>query len=397
MRMIIPLLFLHVSLCVALNVMVSTTDSWVAKNVRFLYQSLKEEGHNVILVGPLYGCHEKPSTLTRRSGKPENDGGDFGHLLPVHQTYYKNMKRLNRAKNVLTRAEIDRLGSVTGATLGQDPMDKDVWYVNSLPLETLSMGLDVILPHYYPDFVPDLVVIGPNEGLALTNTTKSTELQSMLQLLMIKDIPGIGVSTQDNHHVYFQDENFFNIDNTFRKVFKNNAFGKNIKFICSKVNQLISEIGNFPLKTVLNINFPSMNHENSQCSTSLKANPEYVQISYDNEEEELPLRMKRNISKYSMGVNEIILDGEYGQTLDKERPRDKISAEEDELATFVDKESSYYLDTIKRLAYSDKESENREEFKALTKCSISVNVENLDHGSGLPSNYWNVMERLESH
>lgn len=429
-----------VNLTLGLNILMSSKDSWVSKNTRHLYAGLKAEGHNVRLIAPLNNNgHINDAGLASGASKREQgdqgeqreilNGGDFGHLLPVHQKYYKAINKLNNlprgAKNVILKKDLESAGDKSAETVsnnyfGQDPLDESVWYVNASPLESLLIAFDVLLPQFEPDFKPDLVLLGPDEGLSLTPSTASNQplfhekhpnsdngLDSMMRLTMLKKYPVIGVSTGDDHHIYFQDENFFNIQQNVlsKQLLKKNVFTKNIKFINGKVIDLInklttSEQGILPENVALNVNFPSINHDVSHCTTSWKNknnnDPNFQQVVYDKKYD----HSKHNIlPKYELINNTIHIVGEYSVNID----------EDAEQQTFVDKKSYYYSHILRRSSstdsltepsgvnqdYSDNDDINQimsniDELNVLKNCGISVSVNHLIKGNGLGKDFFDL-------
>ena len=52
-------------------------------------------------------------------------------------------------------------------SIGQDPIDKNIWYYNGTPAATAFVGLDYVIPNFTNFKEPDLVVAGPNFGTNL--------------------------------------------------------------------------------------------------------------------------------------------------------------------------------------------------------------------------------------
>lgn len=446
------ILVLLIQQVVGLNILLSTKDSWVSKNVRFLYAALKEEGHNVVMIAPLYhnpNLYDE-STIRRDDANSDSvlDGGDFGHLLAAHQTYYKNLRKLvtvpRGAKNVISKkAEESALAlaefeATSNNLFGQDPLDENIWYINASPLKMLLLAYDLVLPTYYPDFKPDLVVLGPNEGAAYTPTESSDfklfgedvhiaaseTLTSLVKLTNLKHLPVLAISTEDNHHIYYQDEHYFKIQQrSWQKTLKRNTFSKNVEFInhriCDFISRLPTEI---PQTLSLNINFPSLNHYYSRCTTkssnhyASKTNPKFGQViatkktgKNDISEVMLP--------KYEIVDGELVISGNY--------PAAPLPSSEDdtEESTFVDKTSLYYkhktrnytpeelssarapdrsskfnppkeINGVKQL--TDKEviykytHTNADEDMALEKCLIAVSVNHAEHGFGLDKDVFDI-------
>lgn len=437
-----------VNLTLGLDILVSSKDSWVSKNTRHLYSGLKAEGHNVKLIAPLnHNGHTNDEGLageSNRASKREQggqreivNGGDFGHLLPVHQKYYKTVKKLNNlprgAKNVILKKHLDdaendnSIKKISTNYFGQDPLDESIWYVNTSPLESLLIAFDVLLPQYEPDFKLDLVILGPDEGLSLTPSTANDQplffenhpssdnvLDSMMRLAMLKKYPVIGVSTGDDHHIYFQDETFFNIQQNLlsKQLLKKNIFTKNIKFINKRVIEIINKLTasneGLPENVALNVNFPSINHDVSHCTTSPNNknnnDPTFKQVVYDKKK----THIKHNVlPKYQLMNDSIVITGEYNVNID----------EDAEQQTFVDKKSYYYSHILRRASstgstnetdsksmetsvdpsqdYSDNDDLNQimsniDELKVLKNCDISVSVNHLIKGNGLDKDFFDL-------
>ncbi|ODV69120.1 hypothetical protein HYPBUDRAFT_136227 [Hyphopichia burtonii NRRL Y-1933] len=451
----------YLSVTNALNILISSKDSWVSKNTRYLYQSLKEQNHSVILSAPLYhdpNSHQETNSPGKRSGATSTkDGGDFGHLLPVHQTYYKNNQKVSslpkRAKNIIGKKDEEEFeagiaSTISTSSYGQDPLDHDIWYVNASPLNTLLITYDVLLPTYYPDFVPDLVILGPNEGLSLTDYNHPSDifvdledhsyedaLESMIKLTQLKDFPVMAVSTEDNHHIYYQDEHFFKIQKPTltESLKKKNAFAKNILFINEQISQLIdllfSKTSISKNQISLNINFPSMNHDQSNCFTSVSKksskNPKYKQASS---------KIMKNHSKHTISIPNYILNhgeitssGSYNITVDYPKDKDpKILLQtnliDEPKSTFVDKRSYYYQQKVKlgspseiakiensiakrndenielTQSISDNEelnsliNNNIEEINVLKNCGISVSIGHLSLSDGVSEDIFRLLD-----
>ncbi|KAG7665133.1 uncharacterized protein J8A68_001189 [[Candida] subhashii] len=330
-----------ISQVLTLNIVLTTTDNWVAKNIRMLYSHLKHHNHNVILVAPLYQTIEDDDAITDDPSAIE-DGGEYGHLLPVHQTYFKNIKLLNsrKAKHVIPRQDI--FIPVKTSQFGQDPLEKDAWYINSSPMDSLTIGMDILLPKYYPDFKPDLIIVGPNEGLE-SLATVGNMIESSIDNY---GIPVIGISTQDSHAVYYHDEKYFQINpSNTQHLLKHNIFGKNIKFINKQVDSLIDNITqmkktNNSAAIGLNVMIPSINHAESHCMTSKHSQLEYQQVVLPNfnkiPTKKFEIDDTLHISTVSKNISKRDTKQEDGPT---------VVVEENDVehkSTFVDVSSYYY-------------------------------------------------------
>ncbi|KAK6201534.1 uncharacterized protein RJT21DRAFT_1469 [Scheffersomyces amazonensis] len=256
----------------ALNILLSTSDSWVSKNVRSLYHSLTQQGHEVLIVAPLYTNSKALTVEDFESAEGElEDGGEFNHLLDIHQMYYKKLFDINNKspKGVISKRhiELQKQKVIPTRQFGHDPLNNHIWYINSNPLLTMKLAMDIILPTYFPEFQLDTIIFGPNEGSdELLNSQIFSYLYDTTAALKI---PVISASTQDKHHIYYQDEKYFNI-NDVSHPYKNNVFTKNLKFINSRIIDLLDSIAGNEQSNFhyYNVNFPSINHHSSKCQTT---------------------------------------------------------------------------------------------------------------------------------
>ncbi|EGW30700.1 uncharacterized protein SPAPADRAFT_155831 [Spathaspora passalidarum NRRL Y-27907] len=360
------------SFTVGLNIILTTTDNWVSKNVRMLYTHLKHHDHNVILVGPLYQEHEDDTT-----NRTIEDGGEFGHLLDVHQIYFKNLKKVNkrRVRNVKSKSEIEQEEPFTPVSTnyyGQDPLDKNVWYVNSNSNTTLQFTLNNIIPEYYPSFNADLVIIGPNEGLE-----SQAEIKELVSLSVNSTFKTLAVSTQDNHGIYYQDEKYFNIHpSSHDHLSKHNVFTRNIHYLNRKVDQLIKKMSTTKEVFGLNVVIPSINHDDSHCMIAKHHDMSYEQMKPTAVQKEAEITVQDHFK-------------EQQQKFNLEARSEHDVQEIEERSTFVDEYSNYYKHVLKH--YRELEQELAKEAlqkrtlgpleQVLRSCHVAVNVignENVD-------------------
>ena len=466
----------YANLALALNILLSTPDSWVTKNVRHLKAALEAQNHTVVAIAPLYDnmgsqklvSDESSITIDTpvtadfnvkrlvQSAEAIADGGDFGHLLPVHQIYYKHIKAMNlaagkRPRNVVHKDDVPQESVVSYDVFGQDPLDPSFWYVDSLPVSTLLIGLDIILPKYYPDFKPELVLLGPQEGISYTPQAASDyyeSIQAMAAISASQNHSTIAVSSEDNHHIYFQDEHFFNAQQEKLKRFKKNVFARNIRFTNKKIIDLVTSLEKkaagsllLPSRVALNVIIPSINHEYSHCATSsnpnAKLNPEFKQVMFENDAPSSVV--PQSLPKYRLTDDKIQRQGllklsglEKRSMSEEDEIVEKIEDageeqevyEEKEQPTFVDKKSYYYLETLRNYAkhplaafhtdsqikvfdkrnlhqLSDNDDlnsllNNVDELAVLNNCHISIAVNHMELGSGLGPEVFDV-ESLFTH
>lgn len=406
-----------IPLAASLNILLSSSDSWVSKNARFLHKALKEEGHNVLYVGPLDSPSELPplDLIGHDESVERRSGGDFDHLLPSNQKYYKQKREQKvprGAKNVIYKRDAKAYDDadqqvVNQESLGQDPLNKDFWYVEGSGLQAISVAFTVILPLYYPNFKPDMVLIGPNEGLHLSTstlqdevimsedlTTKENVVEAMTQYAQVQNVPVIAVSTEDHHHVYYEDEEMFNAEESlYSKHFKSNPISKNVRFVNDRIVELIAKVGQrLSEHLALNINFPSMNHAHSQCTTNGKKGPEFTQVVRSHSSTGAFGKILA-IPKFFMKDNNLV----SGKKLYMKVSEDLGTSEEvtpvesmrlsSLIPRHVQKEVSDNEDL--NLLYS-----NSEELKALENCQIAVSVNHVIKGNNLDTNVLSVARLL---
>lgn len=411
----------------ALNILISSTDSWVSKNSRYIFPLLKEAGHNVVYVGPL-NSHIADESLedSLLESRSLAVHGDFNHLMETHQEYYKYMRKLNSvprgAKNLLhqkssrdfdSEFQSNKEGLVSGITYGQDPLNERFWYVNGTPLEALSVAFEIILPKQLPGFTPDLVLLGPNEGLHLTKSgdkssagvslndllASGDELESMRLLAQLKQIPVISVSTEDSHHIYYENENFFNVEQTsYDKLFKTNTITKNIQFVNARVVELIKKVvPNMRKGQALNVNFPSINEQSSTCYTNGNAGPNFEQIA-EPSMRGMSLGRIYTMPSFAFGTKNVRLVGKrHFKASDALQTIQEIS--EVELTRFehlfTEEDEEVELGNM-NAAGGAAAPGNPKELESLELCKIAVAVCDLAQGNNLESSSLDVLGLLRA-
>ena len=279
MRVVVFVVIAFCATINALNILITNTDHWVSKNPRLLKSYLEKYGHDVKLIS---SSMSDSNSLPMYSQQLDNYG-PYEHLLPVHQSYYKKKQHLKnkKPKNVVfkeeEKTEKDEIVFQSNQ-YGQDPLDKDCWYVNSNPFNSLQVGLNVILPNYYPDFTPDLVIVGPNEGLQ-----NQYMIDTMVKAINDQNISALAVSTEDSHDVYYLDEMYFHVDGSYHhQVKKHNLITKNIKFVNKQIGKMIKNLTGGQI-VGLDVKIPSINYEDSHCLTShhLKLKLKHIHSSND--------------------------------------------------------------------------------------------------------------------
>lgn len=323
-------------LVAGLNILLTSSDSWVSKNSRYLYSALVADGHNVVYVGPYHALTEFPAVDSSPEDSLEDvnddedadiyedtnanvasdakaqtvtkyisEGGDFGHLLPAHQKYFRYIRKLKTlargARKVITKkdseafdVEFDSHKLIQTEVLGQDPLNRNFWYVDGSPLECLSIAFSEILPKYLPSFSPNLVIVGPNAGIHLSTSTSrgsddiaeenlaanGNQVEAMVHLAQMRNVPAIAVSMEDHQHIYYENEDYFNVEEPVHgRIFKDNHVAQNIRFVVDNVVELVQKVvPELDVQTSLNVNFPSMNDIMSSCYTQGSSGPAFYQV-----------------------------------------------------------------------------------------------------------------------
>lgn len=411
-------------LVTGLNVLLTSSDSWVSKNSRYLYRSLVEEGHTVVYVGPYYFSPELPPVdFNGEVDDPPSsnciDGGDFCHLLPAHQKYYRYVRKLKTlakgAKKVIFKKDSDAFDFeyeaqtlVRQNSLGQDPMNKDFWYVNGSPLESLAIAFSEILPKYLPGFKPELVIVGPNEGIHLSTSTQrcsneimeenlsshDNQVEAMVHLAQLQGYPTISVSMEDNDHVYYQNEDYFNVEaKEFSKLFKDNYIAQNVKFVSTKVTEVVFKIGHLLNNHVsLNINFPSTN-QMSSCFRKGGWSTTFEQVVRE-QGSTGALGKVVSVPTFLATENELISGAtHYYKVSDELATSEKLSTlEVMRLLPLFNKEA-------RKQALSDNEDfnkawDNQEELTALAHCNIAVSVNHISKGNNMDRSFFDILKYL---
>lgn len=403
----------------AVNILITTTDSWVAKGPRYLEWALREEGHEVKVVASLNPNTEVPPLEPEYHQDSEvvvgaPAGGDFNHLLPAHQTYHRNMRKLKTvargARNTILKKDAERFDEefksqelVHEEAYGQDPLNPNFWFVDGLPLQALSVAFGEILPKHIPDFQPDLVIVGPNEGLHLTSANTNDEVvvedlddmdnqaEALALLAQLKNMPVITVSSEDHDRIYYGDERYFNVEEKkYDDSFKANPVAKNVKYINQKVVELVEEVApTLTSSLLLNVNFPSMNHQYSQCVGKSSTGPLFSQITAEKTKPHLGKIL--SVPRVS-GKRDLESETTYVKMSDEmSRPEPLLKLEFMRLLAILSKSS----DLQERLAKDDTQEyyKNKQELRALDNCQIAVAVNHITRGNNLGPEVYAISTR----
>ncbi|KAI5959428.1 uncharacterized protein KGF55_005406 [Candida pseudojiufengensis] len=260
------------SITVALNIIITSTDNWCSSKTRRLQQHLMEKGHNTISISPLYQQNlnlEIPETFKIGNNAIKN-GGEYGHLK--QKIRHDSTKYLGKrgAKQVIFEQPEEFIterynfqsfeSSILNNQYGQDPENFNAWYTNSNAESMINIAFNTILPKFYPEFKVDLVIIGPND-----DNNNDNVIKNMLNDVNVEhSIHAIGISTKDKDTMYFKD-------------LKNKSIlQKNIDLINQITTQTIvqnlNKLTTNDNKLSLFIKFPSLNYKSSICRTPESSN-----------------------------------------------------------------------------------------------------------------------------
>lgn len=213
-HLMLPLLMI-IPVVASLSVVVTLTELWVTKDVRFLHRDLQFHDHNLTLVGSLYQDQLAPVDNI-------DDGGDFDHLLPVHQKYYASVKAVNlaqlrRGPRGFVTPQVALLMDEYDKHMGEDALEPAAYYVNDSPARGLQemvskLGLDAI----------DVVVVLSPEGKEAVADTLVEVCESEGVLVVLVKLP-------PSQHIYYQDENYFRIQEAHGHNLRRNAMGGRIR------------------------------------------------------------------------------------------------------------------------------------------------------------------------
>lgn len=341
------------------------------------------------------------------NGQKVKTFSEFHHMSSANQNYLLTKRKLSTLakgpKHIISRADSQKFDTefetqkiVNLNSFGQDPLNPDFWFVNSSPLEALSFGLDTIIPEHLPEFVPDIVVVGPNDGLHLSPVTSrqpkitfvdlswaANQVNAMTQLLQVKNLRSIAVSIEDHGSIYYCDEEYFNVEPpSYRRSFKRNHVSKNVRFVNSRMVSLIESVGvELPERVALNINFPSLNHRDSSCSTKGRHGPTFNQVVRPGAKS-AAIGKVALVPEFQIEDNVVTRSGEKYLKISEGSESEELA--EIELARLRD---SMVVTDSKDMDMVDG---NPAELDTLNKCAISVAVNHLIEGNNLGAEVFNA-------
>lgn len=223
------------TIAVAKNILLTNDDGWAATNIRATYYALKNAGHDVLLVAP----------VSQRSGW----SGKFD--VPYTST-------------LLTNGEFDY--KVAGDPIfGHEADDDHIWYFNGTPASSMSLGIDYIIPKYFPELNNsiDLVVAGPNEGTNQGGFFSISGTIGATYNSVYRGLPAIAFSGSNGNNSFFKDS----LDDD-----PQNPSNIYANLTVEIVNQLFAAQGDneraLPLGVGLNVNYPPVgNIADNGCVT----------------------------------------------------------------------------------------------------------------------------------
>jgi len=159
------------SLPAAAHNVVLTNDDGLTANVVELYKSLKAVGHDVIVAVPCTGQSGMGAALKAMRALP-----------PL----------ASACLNEAAAAGAPGAGRMTREGLGPD-----FFYVDGTPVMSLLYGLDIVAQARWGN-PPDIVISGPNVGQNVGSMLISSGTVSNAQFGMIRGIPAIAVSADED-------------------------------------------------------------------------------------------------------------------------------------------------------------------------------------------------------
>lgn len=238
----------------ALNILLSNDDG-LTSNLKALYDSLKADGHDVIVSVPCTGQSGRgagivmysTSTIISDNDKTQIDaeGGCHNGAAPTGAP----------AVGPFTKA---------GYTGG------DYNYVHGTPVMATMYGLDVLAPARWGK-APDLVLSGPNEGQNVGRVVNSSGTVGNAQFAAGRGLPAIALSAGSD-----------TVDNAGLA----NAYSKVVAQLSVKlVKELQAKAGSGPLLPdglALNVNFPNKPTTDLAWAFSRHGSFEFYSLKFNN-------------------------------------------------------------------------------------------------------------------
>lgn len=201
----------------ARNIVLSNDDG-LTSNVKALYETLKAEGHDVIVSVP----------CANQSGM----GAAIRFMEPLGAL-------TNDCRNKAAKAGEPGAGPMTRAGL-----EKDYFYVDGTPVMSLLYGLDVVAAERWGK-APDLVLSGPNEGQNIGSVVISSGTVSNAQYAIVRGIPAIALSASAS-----------TADDTNLANPESQAIARLIVHLVKSLDERSKGEALLPAGVALNVNFP---------------------------------------------------------------------------------------------------------------------------------------------
>ncbi|CAD6948426.1 unnamed protein product [Tilletia caries] len=158
----------------SLNILISNDDGLGSANIRALFTTLLEAGHNPIISAPL--DNKSGTGGARRSPRVVDHEGEYGFA--------------HRGDPAVGHESPG----------GKEKSDDRIWYVNSYPVSSVQVGLEQLAPTVFNGSQPDLVVAGPNEGSNLGLSYLVSGTYGAARYAVEQGIPAIAFSAGDSTH-----------------------------------------------------------------------------------------------------------------------------------------------------------------------------------------------------
>ncbi|CDK29007.1 unnamed protein product [Kuraishia capsulata CBS 1993] len=213
-----PLLLLAFALVpiTALNILLTSEDSWVSENVRVLHETLSQF-HKVIMVAPLSDVSSLAGAMYVNENPvlDSDDDAEFGYAVKAGD-----------------------------AVFGRDPSNDDIWYVDASTVGSVVIGLDHIIPHHYNNVSIDLVVAGPKEGSTIGPLEQlQSGVFAAMRFCSLRNIPAIAISTLDDIHRFYDGSS----EEETVSALQRKENDSSAKIVAQKTVQLVDKLMNHSL------------------------------------------------------------------------------------------------------------------------------------------------------
>lgn len=212
---------LFITLTLGKTILLSNDDSWVSSEIRALYDELKKNDYDVIMVAPVVQKSHNGGAFLIPSGNELTEDGEFDYVQKGDPAW------------------------------GHDPNDENIWYFAGTPAACIAFAFDYLLPTKFSDVTIDLVVAGPNEGPNLTpGFFTSSGTMGATTAGIYRGYPGVSFSGSSLNNSFFKDNDGdeYNPSNIYAK--------KSVELI----DLLFESDPILPKLTGINVNFPEVGY-----------------------------------------------------------------------------------------------------------------------------------------